>query len=126
MHVSNGPQAQYFAALASGEFLIQRCDNCDTAIFYPRILCSYCGSTHLAWIKPCGRGTVYSATTVRRDPEKGGDYNVSLIDLAEGVRIMSRVVGMPPDSVTIGMKVEFSHIDEETQDAINFRKAAGG
>jgi len=44
-------------------------------------------------------------TTVRRKPEAGGDYNVSLIDLAEGVRMMSRVEGLPPAEVRIGMPV---------------------
>ena len=52
-----------------------------------------------------GSGTVHSATTVRNKPEDGGDYNVSLIDLAEGPRMMGRVVGVDPQAVRIGMTV---------------------
>ena len=47
----------------------------------------------LQWVAPSGEGTVHAVTTVRRKPDAGGDYNVSLIDLAEGVRMMSRVEG---------------------------------
>ena len=53
-----------------------------------------------------GRGTVYAATTVRRRPAQGGDYNVSLVDLEEGVRMMSRVEGVEPSAVRIGMDVD--------------------
>ena len=59
----------------------------------------------LDWVKASGSGTVYSTTVVRRKPEAGGDYNVALIDLAEGPRMMSRVVGVEPTAVKIGMKV---------------------
>ncbi len=51
-------------------------------------------------------GTVYATTCTRRPADKGGDYNVALIDLAEGPRMMSRVEGIAPDKVQIGMKVK--------------------
>jgi uncharacterized OB-fold protein len=69
------------------------------------MLCPHCGADRLSWKTPDGRGTVYSTTVVRRKPEAGGDYNVALIDLAEGVRLMSRVDGIAPDAVRIGMAV---------------------
>ena len=56
-------------------------------------------------MEPTGRGTVYSVTVVRRLPDKGGDYNVALIDLEEGPRVMSRVDDIAPDEVGIGMAV---------------------
>ncbi len=56
---------------------------------------------------------MYSTTTVRRKPEAGGDYDVSLIDLAEGVRMMSRVEGVPPAEVKIGMRVRAKIIDNK-------------
>lgn len=107
---SPGPQTgadlHYQQALAQGQFLIQQCDACARAVFYPRMLCPHCGSDRLAWREPSGRGTVYSTTVVRRKPEAGGDYNVALVDLDEGVRLMSRVEGMPPADVRIGMPVQ--------------------
>ena len=54
---------------------------------------------------PSGGGTVYSTTVVRRKSADGGDYNVCLVDLAEGPRMMSRVVNVPPAEVKIGMAV---------------------
>ncbi|WP_252729627.1 Zn-ribbon domain-containing OB-fold protein [Pacificibacter marinus] len=52
-----------------------------------------------------GQGQVYSTTTVRRRADKGGDYNVAIIELAEGARMMSRVENVTPDKVEIGMDV---------------------
>ena len=54
------------------------------------------------WVEASGLGTVYSTTVVR---SKSGNHNVALIDLAEGPRMMSRVVGLCPESVVIGMQV---------------------
>ncbi|MCY1519413.1 hypothetical protein D9M68_541630 [compost metagenome] len=98
-------EAQYRQALDQGRFLIQRCTGCDRAVFYPRMICPHCGADSLAWITPDGRGTVYSTTVVRRKPDAGGDYNVALVDLQEGVRLMSRVEGLAPEAVRIGMAV---------------------
>ncbi len=100
-----GVEAQYRQALDQGRFLIQRCAACERAIFYPRMICPHCGAGELAWTAPDGRGEVYSTTVVRRKPKAGGDYNVALIDLREGVRLMSRVEGVAPDAVHIGMAV---------------------
>lgn len=47
----------------------------------------------LDWVEPSGNGSVHAVTTVRRKPEAGGDYSVSLVRLDEGVRIMRRVEG---------------------------------
>ncbi len=108
-----GAEARYKAALNEGRFLIQRCNDCHKHVFYPRVVCPHCGSAALAWLEPKGTGTVYSTTTVRRKPEAGGDYDVSLIDLDEGVRMMSRVDGMPPADVKIGMRVRAKVIDNK-------------
>ncbi len=59
----------------------------------------------MKWVEVSGRGVVYSTSVVRRKPDRGGDYNISLIDLEEGPRIMSRVMDVEPDEVTIGMAV---------------------
>jgi uncharacterized protein len=102
---SAGVQAHHQAALDAGRFLIQRCGACRRAVFFPRELCPHCGSTDLAWQAASGGGTVYAVTTTRRRPEDGGDLNVSLIDLDEGVRLMSRVEGLATQDVHIGLKV---------------------
>ncbi len=107
-----GPDALFAQALAQGRFQIQHCTACGQHVFYPRALCTHCGSAQLEWVAPSGAGQVYSSTTVRRKPESGGDYNVALVDLAEGSRLMSRIDGMPPDQVRIGMRVQARVIDD--------------
>jgi uncharacterized protein len=102
---ARGVLAQHQAALDAGRFLIQRCDACAKHVYFPRELCPHCGSERLAWVEPEGSGTVHAVTTVRRKPDAGGDCNVSLVDLDEGVRLMSRVEGVPPSDVKIGQRV---------------------
>ena len=101
-----GAESSYHGYLAKGEFRIQRCNGCGQHVFYPRGLCPHCGSSNLEWLKASGAGTVYSTTVMRRKPEAGGDYNVCLVDLAEGPRLMSRVEGIAPKDVRIGMAVK--------------------
>jgi len=120
-----GPEKQYFEALDSGSFRIQRCEGCAAHVFYPRVACPQCGSNRLQWVAASGRGTVYSVTTVRRKPEAGGDYNVSLIDLEEGPRLMSRVDGVAPAQVGIGMRVEARVGVERGSGILTFVPAGG-
>jgi uncharacterized OB-fold protein len=105
MATPGGPEKRYLDALAAGCFEIQKCAACSKHVFYPRVLCPHCGADRLDWVAPSGRGTVYSTTVVRRKPADGGDYNIVLVDLAEGVRLMSRVAGIAPEQVQIGMPV---------------------
>ncbi|HEX9183212.1 MAG TPA: OB-fold domain-containing protein [Burkholderiales bacterium] len=106
MSPPSGPEKQYLDKLAAGRFEIQRCAACTKHVFYPRVLCPHCGSERLDWVAPSGRGTVYSTTIVRRKPADGGDYNVCLVDLVEGPRMLSRVAGVAPGEVRIGMAVK--------------------
>ena len=103
---STGPDAAFQAALAGGRIEIQRCGDCGRHVFFPRVLCPHCHGAALSWVEACGDGVVYSTTVVRQRPERGGDHNVALIDLAEGVRMMSRVETIDPMDVTIGMRVK--------------------
>lgn len=97
--------AAYTAHLQAGQFRIQHCEGCSKHVFYPRVLCPHCASDRLRWVEPAGTGTVYSTTVVRRSDDKGGPYNVALIDLDEGVRLMSCVEKIAPDAVRIGLRV---------------------
>lgn len=104
-----GAERFYLDELAKGEFKIQFCGDCSQHFFYPRIVCPHCGSTSVAWVKPSGRGVVYSTSVPRAMPE--GTYNISLVDLEEGPRMMTRVTDIEPENVSIGMKV-VAHIGE--------------
>ena len=105
--------------------MIQKCGHCGEHVYYPRVLCPHCGSDQLDWIEPSGQGTVYSVTLVRRRPDKGGDFNVCLVDLEEGPRVMSRVEGVPLEDIQIGMAVEAFVGDAAGAPNVLFRPAAG-
>ena len=106
-----GPEAQFHAFLAEGKFMIQRSASTGKWVFYPRVAVPGTGETDLEWVAPSGLGTVCATTVTRVRPEQGGDYNIALIDLDEGPRILSRVTGLAPDAVTIGMRVR-AHVGE--------------
>ncbi|MDP6174645.1 MAG: OB-fold domain-containing protein, partial [Rhodospirillales bacterium] len=95
-------------------------------IFYPRALCPECGSPNLSATEASGQGSVYSTSVVRQSPKAGEDYNISVIELAEGPRLMSRVVEMDAGEVSIGMAVQafVGEIGETPE--ILFRKSSGG
>lgn len=121
-----GPLQIFEDHLAKGEFRIQQCKDCGRHIFYPRVLCHYCGSTNLKWVEVSGRGIVYSTSVVRRKPEKGGDYNIALIDLEEGPRMLSRVMDVDPEEVNIGMEVS-AHVGmiNDTPAVVFYNKEQG-
>jgi uncharacterized OB-fold protein len=124
--MSTGAESSWQAALNQGRLLIQLCDDCGKHVFYPREICPHCSSASLAWVEPKGTGTVYSTTTVRRKPDAGGDYDVSLIDLDEGVRMMSRVDGIPPAEVKIGLRVKARVIDNNGSGLVVFEPMGEG
>ncbi len=117
---TQGVFVRHQAALAEGRFLIQRCADCGQHIYFPREVCPHCGSGAVDFVTPSGLGTVYSVTTVRRKPDAGGDYNVCLIDLDEGVRLMSRVEMQPVDAVQVGQRVQARVVLEKDQGVVVF------
>lgn len=124
MHLS--AQTHYQAELDAGRFCVQHCPACQKHVFPPRELCPHCGHGALRWVRPRGTGEVYSASTIARKPDDGGNYNVALIDLDEGVRMMSRVDGLAPDAVTIGLRVQ-AFVDQlDGRGLVLFRPAPAG
>ncbi len=103
--ISQSPLAIYQAYLDRGELAYQWSPQANRAVFFPRVICPFTGSDDLEWRVSAGLGTVY-ATTVTH-PREGAPYNVALIDCDEGFRLMSRVEGVAPEAVEIGMRVSF-------------------
>jgi uncharacterized protein len=109
------PALVYRRYLESGVLAFQRCAGCGAAVFYPRVLCPQCGDNDLTWETSSGRGVVYATTAVyRRDADP---YNVVLVDLEEGFRMMSRVDGVPAERVEVGTKVRLK-VDREGDDPV--------
>ena len=102
--------ARFWAATAEGRFLIQRCERCNEATFYPKLNCPACGSTSLADVDASGRGVVYTYTVARRPTHAAfadiGPYVIAIVELEEGPHVTTNIVGCEPDDVAIGMPVE--------------------
>jgi uncharacterized protein len=116
------PEAEYRAHLAAGRFMIQRSAATRRYVFYPRIMVAGTGETDLEFVAASGRGTVYSTTVVRQKPPTPS-YNVALIDLVEGPRMMARVVSLAAEDVRIGMEVRARIIDEDGTPLVVFEPA---
>ena len=102
---ATSPFATYVSHLEKGELAYQFSPAAQRAVFFPRLLCPYSGSDQLEWRVSKGRGSVYATTVVF--PAEGAPYNVALIDVEEGFRLMSRVEDIAPTAVHIGMRVKF-------------------
>lgn len=98
------PEQEWKTHLAEGRFMIQRSRSTGGYVFYPRIAEPGTGADDLEWVEASGKGTVHAITIIRKkDPVDS--YNVALIDLAEGPRLMSRITGINNDAIKIGMPV---------------------
>jgi len=102
--------SQAFWDAATGRrFLVKRCEDCGRAHFYPRTFCPFCWSEAVRWEDACGAATVYTYSVVRRNdlPRFAGrvPYVAAVVELAEGPRVMTNLVGVDPDDVRIGMAV---------------------
>lgn len=108
----------YWKAAAEGRLVLPHCTSCDRPFWHPRPRCPRCGSSAVAWKEASGRGSVHTYTIVRQSPDEPFrtrvPYVVAMIDLDEGVRIMSNVIDCAPESVTIGMRVRctFERLDD--------------
>ena len=117
---SVGPEQQFKNYLSQGKFMIQRSKSLNQFFFHPRVAFPGTGERDLEWVEASGNGIVHSTTCNRRLPEKGGDFNISLITLEEGPRMMARVEGVEPDKVDIGQKVKARISDLNGEPAIIF------
>lgn len=117
------PAEQFRAFLAQGRFMIQRSRSSGRCVFYPRVAEPGTGSEDLDWIEASGRGVVYATTVQRRRPP-AADLHLCLVDLEEGPRMMSRVEGVAPGDVRIGMPVQAVIRTQEGEPFVAFVPAA--
>jgi uncharacterized OB-fold protein len=108
--VSDPGTETFWSEARAARLTIPRCLDCGRHHFYPRALCPHCHSDRLEWSQVSGRGTIHSYTIVRRAPGPAFaadvPYAVVLIDLAEGPRMLSNLVGAKVDTIRIGDTVE--------------------
>ena len=108
--------AFFFEGAKQGKLLIQRCGACGMLHHPPRAACE-CGSFEMDTVEASGRGSVYSFVVNHYPQVPAFDYPlpVGLIELEEGVRLVSDIVGIEPGDIRIGMpvEVEFVRFDDE-------------
>jgi uncharacterized protein len=116
------PEQDFQHFLDQGIFRIQRSRISGKYFFYPRVAEPRTGSTDIEWADVSGQGTVYSTTVIRQKPP-APNYNLALVDLQEGPRMMTRVDGIAPEEVKIGMAVKARIIRENDRAIVVFEPA---
>ena len=109
----------YWEGVRRHRLLIPSCGDCGHRWFPPSLLCPNCNSAHTAWTEASGRGKVFSYVVFHRVYHRGFatevPYVVALIELEEGPRMISNIVGTPPDAIACEMpvRVVFEDVAED-------------
>ncbi|WP_169945166.1 OB-fold domain-containing protein [Microbispora sp. H11081] len=105
----------FWDGIAVGELRIQKCNECETLIHPPRPHCAGCGSFDPGYVVSSGIGTVYSYVVFHAPlaPPFVEPYSIAVVELAEGTRIVSQIIGIPPSEVRVGMPVALEFVEVE-------------
>lgn len=99
----------FWDATREQRLVLPWCTRCDAAFWFPRPTCPRCLGDAIEWRDAAGTAEVYAVSVMHRPgpfrDEADGPYTVALVDLPEGVRMMTNVVDCPPEDVTVGMPV---------------------
>ncbi|MCU4183444.1 Zn-ribbon domain-containing OB-fold protein [Acidiferrimicrobium sp. IK] len=103
----------FWDAVRGGRFLIVRCRSCGAAHHYPRPFCPSCWSEEVEWEQASGRATLYTWSTVFVNDAPPFSsrlpYVAAVVDLEEGPRVMTNVVGCPPEELRVGMALTVAY-----------------
>jgi len=108
----------FWDACKRHELSLQRCHDCGH-LRLPSPICPQCLSMESGWVAASGRGKVFTWTVIhqRYHPGFAGElpYNVSIVELDEGPRLLTNIVGCSNEDLRIGMDVEavFEDVTEE-------------
>jgi len=105
-----GMAGEFYEYCKKHELRFQRCTDCGTWRHVPRDMCAQCGSFNWEWAKSAGKGTVFSWTTAMQPmlPQFADlvPYSPVVIEMDEGVRLVSWLTDVPPDDLRLGLPVE--------------------
>ncbi len=105
----------FWKSCQAHQMALQQCGGCGRFRFPPRLVCPHCLSEEASWTPVGGGGRVYVSLVMYRPPNSAweGDvpYNLSMVELEEGVRLWSNVVGCDPETVQIGDRVQLQYDD---------------
>jgi uncharacterized OB-fold protein len=106
----DGFAKEFYAWCRRGDLRFQRCSNCQTWRHVPREMCARCGSDEWKWVKSGGKGTVFTWTVAERAMHPAFvdavPYAPVVVELDEGVRLVTEIVDCAPNELQIGMAVE--------------------
>jgi uncharacterized protein len=104
----------WWDANAEGRLLVVRCEACNELFYYPRPFCPRCGADSVKWEKVSGDATLYTWSVVYQNDlppfNQKVPYVAAIVDLVEGPRMMTNVVGCEFDDLRVGMAL---HVDFE-------------
>lgn len=110
----------FWEGCRKGRLMLQYCTECHRYQFYPRLYCMQCGSQALRWDEASGLGVVYSYTFIHQNksPDFVNDtpYNVAIVQLQEGPRMMSNIVDIDPGELRVDLPVTV--VFEQVTDSI--------
>jgi len=121
--------AVFWEGAASGRLVAQRCADCESFRHPPRPMCPRCSSLAMEVVPLTGRGTLYSYAILHHPQHPAFDFPVlaALVDLDEGVRVVSNLVDVDPGDVSIGMRLELAFEPTLDDGAVPvFRPLVGG
>lgn len=120
------PETQpYWDGCKRHELLLPRCLDCGRFHFYPRALCPHCWSRNLEWVKATGRGKLYSYVINHRPApgfEQDAPYVIAVVELDEGVRLMSNIVGVEPDPAKLPLDMPLEAVFEDVSPEVSLPK----
>lgn len=111
--------APYWEGCRRGELRAQRCTACERYRWPPAVLCPHCLAPGGEWVRLSGRGTIHSFIVVHRPQHPAFlddvPYNVAIVELEEGIRTHTNVVGCPNEALRVGLavEVEFQRVNDE-------------
>ena len=100
---------EFWDAAKAGKFMISNCKKCGLYAWYPRAVCPTCSDLSMSLVTAAGLGTVYSFVICRRGAgifKDWAPYVLAYVELDEGPRMMTNIVGCEPESVEIGQRVQ--------------------
>lgn len=107
----------FWDALRSHRLVLQRCTGCGAFRFIPGEICPACHSADSSWTEVSGRGQVYTYTIVHRAPtpayQARAPYVIAQVELEEGPRVSTTLVGVDPADARVGMPVSVVFDDVE-------------
>ena len=114
-----GYSKEFYAWCRRGDLRFQRCSDCDAWRHVPREMCAKCGSDEWKWVRSSGKGTVFTWTIAERAMHPAFvdavPYAPVIIEMDEGVRLVSEMIDCEPADLEIGMRVEvaFAKVSDE-------------